>query len=166
LSDREIPVRPDSLRSVLGAAVLFALVLLAFASVKSHHDLVAARDHEGLLRTTIGLTEHRIERLHGRIRQLRNDPDTLERLAREELGLVKPGDMVLVLPEATAGAKPHVAGIAGIAGIADTAGIADIAGIGVGSLPPGFRPGTGIPAELLPASVPAAVPRGSGAALH
>ncbi len=145
MSDREAPVRPDSLRSVLGAAVLFALVLLAFASVKSHHDLVEARDHERLLRTTIGLTEHRIERLHGHLRQLRNDPDTLERLAREELGLVKPGDLVLVLPEeAATGAKPNVAGIAGIAGIA----------------------GTAIPAELLPASVPAAVPRGSGAALH
>jgi cell division protein FtsB len=165
LSDREIPVRPDSLRSVLGAAVLFALVLLAFASVKSHHDLVAARDHEGLLRTTIGLTEHRIERLHGRIRQLRNDPDTLERLAREELGLVKPGDLVLVLPEeAAAGAKP------GIGGIADIAGIGGIAGTGgagdMGSRPPGSRPGTAIPAELLPASIPAAVPRSSGAALH
>ena len=139
MSDRETPARPDSLRSVLGAAVLFALVLLAFASVKSHHDLVEARDHEGLLRKTIGLTEHRIERLHGRIRQLRNDPDTLERLAREELGLVKPGDLVLVLPEAASiGAKSGSTGLAA-----------------------GPRPGTAIPAELLPASVPSAVPHGS-----
>jgi cell division protein FtsB len=153
LSDREAPARPDSLRSVLGAAVLFALVLLAFASVKSHHDLVAARDNEGLLRTTIGLTEHRIERLHGRIRQLRNDPDTLERLAREELGLVKPGDLVLVLPEEETGSGK--AGAGGFGGVG-----------GKGSALPGPRAGTAIPAELLPASVPAAPPRGSGGASH
>jgi cell division protein FtsB len=146
LSERDAPVRPDSLRSVLGAAVLFALVLLAFASVKSHHDLVEARDHEKLLRTTIGLTEHRIERLHGHIRQLRNDPDTLERLAREELGLVKPGDLVLVLPEEATGAKPGST-------VQDPSF-------------PGIRSGAAIPAELLPASVPSAVPRGSGGALH
>ncbi|MEA2695633.1 MAG: Septum formation initiator [Acidobacteriota bacterium] len=108
MSDREAPARPDSLRSVLGAAVLFALVLLAFASVKSHHDLVAARDHERLLRSTIGFTEHRIERLHGRIQQLRGDSGTLDRLAREELGLVKPGDVVIVLPEEPGAARPAV----------------------------------------------------------
>jgi len=133
---------------VLGAAVLFALVLLAFASVKSHRDLVAARDHERLLRATIGLTEQRIERLHGRIRQLRNDPDTLERLAREELGLVKPGDLVLVLPEEAGAAMP---------------------GAQRSSLSPGIpgRSGTAIPAELLPASLPAAVQaRGPGGAVH
>jgi len=83
----------------MGAAVLFALVLLVFASVKSHRDLAAARDHERLLKTTIGDTEHRIELLRGRIGQLRSDPAMLERLAREELGLVKPGDVVFVLPE-------------------------------------------------------------------
>ena len=98
MSDREAPARPDSLRSVLGAAVLFALVLLAFASVKSHRDLVAARDREKLLKASIHDTEQRIERLHGRIRQLRGDRDTLDRLAREELGLVRPGDVVIVLP--------------------------------------------------------------------
>jgi cell division protein FtsB len=98
VSEKEAPVRPDSLRSVLGAAVLFALVLLGFASVKSHRDLVSARDHERLLRTTITDTEHRIERLRGNIQQLRGDHDTLERLAREELGLVKPQDLVIVLP--------------------------------------------------------------------
>jgi cell division protein FtsB len=129
---------------VLGAAVLFALVLLAFASVKSHRDLVSARDHEGLLRKTIGLTEHRIERLHGRIRQLRNDPDTLERMAREELGLVKPGDLVLVLPEGEAGSVST-----------------QVSSFGV-------RPGGAIPAELLPASLPAGAPsrRPGGGALR
>jgi cell division protein FtsB len=123
----------------LGAAVLFALVLLAFASVKSHRDLVAARDHERLLRSTIGSTERRIERLHGRIRQLRQDPDTLDRLAREELGLVKPGDVVIVLPEEPGAARPATATRA-----------------------------PALPAEVMPASLPesTAHARGPGGAAH
>lgn len=32
------------------------------------------------------------------IKALRTDPDTIERLAREELKLVKPGDVVVILP--------------------------------------------------------------------
>jgi cell division protein FtsB len=121
---------------VLGAAVLFALVLLGFASVKSHRDLVAARDHEKLLRSTISDTEHRIQRLHGNIQELRSDPLALERLAREELGLVKPGDVVLVLP-AEPGTKPP-----GAPGVPLHA---------AGSPP--------LPAEILPASVPESAPR-------
>lgn len=146
MSDREAPVRPDSLRSVLGAAVLFALVLLAFASVKSHRDLVAARDHERLLRTTIGLTEHRIERLHGRIRQLRNDPDTLERLAREELGLVRPGDLVLVLAEEPGDARPGAAfeGARGVSGLLGNPGVPAAPG----------APTPAVAAALRPAALP------------
>jgi cell division protein FtsB len=95
---QEAPARPDSLRAVLGAAVLFFSVLLVFASVKSHRDLVAAREHQRGLERTIHDTRERIEVLRGRIDRLRRDPDTLERLAREELGMVKPNDVVIVLP--------------------------------------------------------------------
>ena len=41
-ADQQAPARPDSLRAVLGAAVLFFSVLLVFASVKSHRDLAVA----------------------------------------------------------------------------------------------------------------------------
>jgi cell division protein FtsB len=95
---QEAPARPDSLRAVLGAAVLFFSVLLVFASVKSHRDLAAARGHQRDLERTIHDTRERIETLRGRIDRLRRDPDTLERLAREELGMVRPTDVVIVLP--------------------------------------------------------------------
>lgn len=105
---QEAPARPDSLRAVLGAAVLFFSVLLVFASVKSHRDLVAARDHQRDLERTIHDTRERIEGLRGRIERLRHDPDTLERLAREELGMVRPSDVVIVLPPpAPAAAAPR-----------------------------------------------------------
>jgi cell division protein FtsB len=103
---QEAPARPDSLRAVLGAAVLFFSVLLVFASVKSHRDLVAARDHQRDLERTIHDTRDHIELLRGRIGRLRNDPGTLERLAREDLGMVRPNDVVIVLPVPTPAPLP------------------------------------------------------------
>ncbi len=105
---QEAPARPDSLRAVLGAAVLFFSVLLVFASVKSHRDLAAARDHQRALTQTIHDTNERIETLRGRIGRLRNDPDSLERLARENLGMVRPNDLVIVLPATPAPAPTAV----------------------------------------------------------
>lgn len=100
----DAPARPDSLRSVVGVAALCLLALLALAGVKSYRDLDAARGQERQLRTQIRQTGGRIEHLHGRIERLRADPVTLEWLAREQLGLVRPGDVVIVLPAADAGA--------------------------------------------------------------
>jgi len=37
--------------------------------------------------------------LDDRIESIRNDPAMLERLAREDLGLVRAGDVVIVLPD-------------------------------------------------------------------
>jgi cell division protein FtsB len=51
------------------------------------------------LEQQIAETQQRIERLRDRIERIKNDPVTLERLAREDLGLVKPGDVVIVLPD-------------------------------------------------------------------
>lgn len=37
-------------------------------------------------------------RLHQEIEALQNDPDYIERVARKQLGLVKPGEVVILLP--------------------------------------------------------------------
>jgi cell division protein FtsB len=98
LSRRRAPARPDSLRSVVGAVVVVALLLLAGAGAKSYRDLAAARAREAALERASGEAEARIAQLHARIERLKRDPSTLERLAREELGMVRPGDVVIVLP--------------------------------------------------------------------
>ena len=46
----------------------------------------------------IAASEERIEAQRHRLKLLREDPATLERLAREELGLVGKDDLVFVLP--------------------------------------------------------------------
>jgi cell division protein FtsB len=42
-------------------------------------------------------------RLQATVIQLRSDPDTIEKLARERLGFVKPGERVLKLPPSSGG---------------------------------------------------------------
>ncbi len=101
MSRRAAPARPGSFRSVsgaVGAVVAGALLLLGVAGVRSWRDLAAARAREAALVRDIEEAEERIARLHARIERLKTDPSTLERLAREELGMVLPGDVVIVLP--------------------------------------------------------------------
>jgi len=86
-------------RSVTVAAVLFLVLLLGVAGARSWRDLESARGRQAALELEIAETEVRVEALERRIQRLRRDPLLLERLAREELGLVKEGEVVFVLPE-------------------------------------------------------------------
>jgi cell division protein FtsB len=92
------PVRADSSRPVLLAAVVLFVILLGAAGLKSYRDLTAARAHEQQLESRIEATRNGIDRLRVRIGRLRSDPAMLERLAREDLGLVLPRDVVIELP--------------------------------------------------------------------
>lgn len=92
------PARADSSRPVLLAAVLLFVALLGAAGFKSYRDLTAARAREQQLESRIEETRNGIDRLRGRIDRLRSDPAMLERLAREDLGLVRRQDVVIELP--------------------------------------------------------------------
>jgi cell division protein FtsB len=98
LSTAPAPPRPDSFRPVVGATVLLFVALLGIAAWKGSRDLASAREREHLLETRIEDTQGRIDELRGRIDRLRSDPGTLERLAREDLGMVRPGDVIIELP--------------------------------------------------------------------
>jgi cell division protein FtsB len=102
----DAPVRSDSFRPVLGAAVLLAFALLAIAALKSNRDLQAARSRERTLKEKIAATRAESERLQVRIDRLRHDPGMLEKLAREDLGLVRPRDVVIELPDPKATPAP------------------------------------------------------------
>jgi cell division protein FtsB len=106
LTNTPVPPRPDSFRPVVGATVLLFVALLGVAAWKSSRDLSAARERERLLETRIEETQGRIEELRGRIDRLRTDPGTLERLAREDLGMVRSGDVILELPPDLPGGQP------------------------------------------------------------
>jgi cell division protein FtsB len=85
-------------RAILG----LALLLLAIHDLFGSHGLIAMRR-----------TQKEIEQLHGEIdrlnkengqlshqvQALRTDPKAVERIAREEMGLARPGEMIFKLPD-------------------------------------------------------------------
>ena len=85
-------------RPLWKAAVVTLMLLLVVAGVKSYRDLSIARSHEQSLQQEIRQTEKRIHLLVDRIERIEKDEATLEQLAREELGWVREGDVVIVLP--------------------------------------------------------------------
>lgn len=89
------------IRSWILWAVLLGSVGLSLAAVKSYGDLRTARSRERELSDNIEKTRGDIDELSDRIHRLRHDPTELERLARQELGLVRPGDVVIILPRET-----------------------------------------------------------------
>jgi cell division protein FtsB len=88
-------------RSVLGIGAVALLVLLALGGLKGYRDLGQAQRRESELSSHLRQTRERILQLEDRIEDLESDPSTLEALAREELMMVRPGDIVIVLDETT-----------------------------------------------------------------
>ncbi len=106
---RRGPKESYPFRPVLGLSVLAVLGLLATAGVRSYRDLESARGHEQAKLDEIAGVRERVTELDRRIDRIRNDPLMLERLAREDLGLVRASDIVLILREdlpALAGKPP------------------------------------------------------------
>lgn len=99
MSTKDDSTPSNPYRSFLAAAVCLLLGLLLTAGLDGYRDLAKARDYEEALERQIAETEQRIEHLSDRIQRIQRDPATLERLAREDLGLVRRGDVVIVLPE-------------------------------------------------------------------
>ncbi len=96
-SDR--PRSPGVVRALLRALYAVVLVALASAALKGWRDHQRAEAREVLLESEIAATEARIAALRLRIERLQHDPTTLDRVAREELGLVRPEEVVIMLPE-------------------------------------------------------------------
>jgi cell division protein FtsB len=83
--------------------LIVALLLLAV------HDVFGAHGFLAMWRTQKQLTQLRgdIDRLNkenvqmtGQVTALKTDPETIERIAREQMGLAKPGEMIFKLPPA------------------------------------------------------------------
>jgi cell division protein FtsB len=91
---------------LLALAVLAVVVAVGAAAVQSWHDLAAQRAQERELAAAIARTTATVRELAERNRRLDKDPLTLERLARQELGLVKPDDLVVLFPDPPAPRPP------------------------------------------------------------
>jgi cell division protein FtsB len=76
-----------------------AILLLAVFNDNGALEVRAQSKKLASIETEIVNLDAENKRLTSEIKALRTDPATIEKLAREELKLVKPGEVVLVTPE-------------------------------------------------------------------
>jgi cell division protein FtsB len=103
------PARRDRFPILLGAAVVLVLLAVGAAGLRSWQDLAKQRAREADLEAAIGRTEAEVSQLEERIGRLQDDPLTLERLARHDLGMVHPEDVVFIFPASLSGRAPAAA---------------------------------------------------------
>jgi cell division protein FtsB len=80
--------------------LLIALVVGSMFGDRGILHLIAQRQRADALRLEIEALRDENLRLYAAIRELRTDPWAVERLAREELGLARPGETLFLLRQA------------------------------------------------------------------
>jgi cell division protein FtsL len=86
-------------RQILGLA-LFALFV---HDIFGPHGFIAMRRTQNeieQIREQIGKLNDENKSLAQQVNSLKSDPKSIERIAREEMGLARPGEMIFRLPEA------------------------------------------------------------------
>lgn len=76
-----------------------AMLLLAIFNDKGALQVRTQSQKLAAIEEEIAAIESENKNLTSEIKALRTDPEMIEKLAREELKLVKPGEVVLVTPE-------------------------------------------------------------------
>jgi len=85
-------------RQILGLA-LFALLI---HDIFGAHGFIAMRRTQkeiSEIRDQIGKINEENKSLNDQVNSLKTDPKAIERIAREEMGLARPGEMIFKLPD-------------------------------------------------------------------
>ncbi len=78
---------------------LFALVVHTVFGERGYLGLRSQRSEYERLRQEVRTLEGENQQLKEEIKALKSDPSAVERVAREELKMAKPGETVITLPE-------------------------------------------------------------------
>ena len=76
---------------------IIALAILGFGGQSLGRLWNMKREVDGLEREIAALRAE-TDRVSASVTRLRSDPDSIEQIAREELGLIRPGERILKLP--------------------------------------------------------------------
>jgi cell division protein FtsB len=93
------------------AAEILGMALLALAvhDVFGSHGFLAMRRTQKEIQTLhndiAGLNQENAK-LAGQVKSLKSDPKAIERIAREEMGLARPGEIIFKLPPTDKAAEP------------------------------------------------------------
>lgn len=92
--------KPVSVWSFLAGSLVVSALLFAFFLLgdRGLWDLRRQKQRLSALQTEVSSLAAENTRLEEEVSRLRNDPNASEKIAREELNFVRPGDVVLVLP--------------------------------------------------------------------
>jgi cell division protein FtsB len=93
------PARRRTLQMLL-VFVTLVLVINALVGERGLKETLRARRQHHELVTAIDRLKMENARLRDEARRLRSDPATIEALARRELGLIKPGEMLFIVKDA------------------------------------------------------------------
>ena len=91
-------------RVAVGVFGLMTVAMVLLAIFDDRGALEVSKRHEDLdrIQSEIAALQHENETLRNEINSLKHDPATIERIAREQLKLVKPGEIILISPETPA----------------------------------------------------------------
>jgi len=80
--------------------VIFVVVLLVHDVFGPHGYLVMRRKQQEIQKVNAQLDKLNMENaaLEQQVKDLKTDPQTIRKIAREELGLAQPGDIIIKLP--------------------------------------------------------------------
>jgi cell division protein FtsB len=96
------PVKRRRTLQMLLIFVTLVLVINALVGERGLMETLRARQQHHDLVASIDKLKGENARLRDEARRLRTDPATIEALARQELGLIKPGEMLFIIKDAKA----------------------------------------------------------------
>jgi cell division protein FtsB len=82
------------------------LVVDALVGDKGLIETMRARRESALLAREIAKVKEENARLREEARRLRDDPDAIEEVARRELGLMKPGELLFIIKDVPSPSQP------------------------------------------------------------
>ena len=83
-----------------------ALALLLLQDIFGTHGLIAmhrSRQEAVRVQKEINQINEENQQLEGRVKDLKSDPAAIERIARQEMGLARPGEYIFKIPPKTSG---------------------------------------------------------------
>ena len=95
-------VTPTARRKTLQLLLLFVtlvLVINALVGERGLMETLRARRQYHELKVAIDRLRGENDRLREQARRLRSDPGTIEALARQELGLIRPGEVLFIIKD-------------------------------------------------------------------
>ncbi|OFW04663.1 MAG: hypothetical protein A3H96_09775 [Acidobacteria bacterium RIFCSPLOWO2_02_FULL_67_36] len=99
---RLAPARPDRRRRILNAILVFAAVVLmadALVGDKGFLETLRARRQYRDIAGSVDALRRDNARLREEVRRLNEDPSAIEAIARQDLGLIRPGEVVFIIKD-------------------------------------------------------------------